>query len=59
MATEGATRVKWLKSLREKILGGSPTGPLTTDEQESADERTSNLLKENAESPDDPDRLET
>jgi hypothetical protein len=51
--------MKWLQSLREKILGGSPTGPLTTGEQEVADERTSNLVKENAEPRDDLDSLKT
>jgi hypothetical protein len=51
--------MRWLQSLREKILGGSPTGPLTTDEQASVDERTSDLSQEDAEPPNDPDRLKT
>jgi len=52
--------MKWLHSIRTKILGGPPTGPQTTDEQHSADERKADLLKENAEQagnpPDDSER---
>jgi hypothetical protein len=35
--------MKWLDSLRVKVLGGPPTGPKTTDEQHSADQRKADL----------------
>jgi hypothetical protein len=55
--------VKWLHAIREKILGGPPKGPQTTDEQHAADERKADLLRENEEQrgnpPGAPDRFES
>jgi hypothetical protein len=55
--------MKWLQSIREKIVGGPAKGPQTTDEQHLADERKADLLRENEERPgdppDDPDRFES
>jgi hypothetical protein len=54
--------MKWLQSIREKIVGGPAKGPQTTDEQHLADERKADL-RENEERPgnppDDPDRFES
>jgi len=46
--------MKWLHSIREKLVGGPPTGPQTTDEQHTADERQADLLKRDEERCEDP-----
>ncbi len=46
--------MKWLDSIREKLVGGPPTGPHTTDEQHAADKREADLLKKDEERREEP-----